>query len=306
MIVTVTMNPAIDKTVELDQFVHNGLNRVQNSTSDVGGKGINVSKTIHSLGGTSIATGFLAGDSGKNIVNALDQLGIQNDFVFVEGETRTNLKIVETGGILTEVNEKGPDIDEASLKALTDKLLSYAKEGTLFVLAGSVPMGVPKDIYQSLITLLKEKGAKVLLDVDGPMFVEGLEAAPHIVKPNQFELQQYFEIPGEISKEMLEGMGRKLLEKGIEIVAISRGADGAVFFVDGDVVWVEGLKVSAHSTVGAGDAMVAAIAYSVAEKRETKDWIRLAVATSAGAVTTIGTKPPTREVVDELMKQVKI
>ncbi len=126
MIITVTMNPAIDKTAELDTFVHEGLNRLQNPISDVGGKGINVSKTIHALGGESIATGFLAGNNGKMIQETLRIQGIKTDFLFVEGETRVNLKVIEPGGVLTELNEPGPTISKEIVEELIQKLESYA------------------------------------------------------------------------------------------------------------------------------------------------------------------------------------
>ncbi|MBO5486269.1 MAG: 1-phosphofructokinase, partial [Eubacterium sp.] len=139
MIVTVTMNPAIDKTVDIERLEYGGLNRISHVEMDAGGKGINVSKTIHELGGESIVTGFIAGNTGKIIQNVMDEWQIKSDFVEVEGETRTNTKVYESTGSLTELNEPGPEIKEADLQQLLKKLEGYAKEDTLFVLAGSVP-----------------------------------------------------------------------------------------------------------------------------------------------------------------------
>ena len=122
MIITVTMNPAIDKTVEIEQLVPNGLNRIQKVEYDAGGKGINVSKTIHELGGESLAMGFLGGNAGKTIENVLTSWNIQHDFIWVEGETRTNTKVFEKSGGVTELNEPGPVINEAQVEELIQKI----------------------------------------------------------------------------------------------------------------------------------------------------------------------------------------
>lgn len=144
MIITVTMNPAIDKTVDIEELERGGLNRIQRIVLDAGGKGINVSKTVKELGGTTVATGFLGGNSGAVIENVLKEYGIKSDFVQVEGETRTNMKVVEQGGIVTELNEPGPVVTQAQTDELIAKLEGYASEDTLFVLAGSIPRGVDR------------------------------------------------------------------------------------------------------------------------------------------------------------------
>lgn len=306
MIVTVTMNPAIDKTVEIDRLQPGGLNRIQKVEYDAGGKGINVSKTIHELGGESIATGFLGGNAGKTIETVLNERGIRNDFIWVEGETRTNTKVFETSGAVTELNEPGPAITEEQLEELIRKLEGYADEQTLFILAGSIPNGVNKEIYSRIIHRVHNKGAKVLLDADGELFRNSLEAGPDIIKPNRVELEEYAGYDYRASGEELLQMARDLRGRGIETVAVSMGKSGAMLVQEGYEVKCPALSVKAHSTVGAGDAMVAALAYSWDNKLDHEQTIRLCMAASAGAVTTIGTKPPTRELVDTLMEQVVI
>ena len=150
MIITVTMNPAIDKTVEIEQLVPNGLNRIQKVEYDAGGKGINVSKTIHELGGESLAMGFLGGNAGKTIENVLTSWNIQHDFIWVEGETRTNTKVFEKSGGVTELNEPGPVINEAQVEELIQKICEHTDKETLVVLAGSIPAGVDKNIYAAI------------------------------------------------------------------------------------------------------------------------------------------------------------
>lgn len=304
MIVTVTMNPAIDKTVDIESLERGGLNRIQHVELDAGGKGINVSKTIHALGGKSVATGFIAGNSGNIIRGVLDQWQIANDFIEVSGETRTNTKVFEKSGELTELNEPGPTVEEKDIKALLDKLEGYAGQDTLFVLAGSVPQGVPKDIYCKITELVHQKGAKVLLDADGELFTKALKAVPDIIKPNRVELEQYAGMDYIASEQELLSAAEKLMEKGIGTVAVSMGKSGAMFLMKDCKVKCPGLKVKAHSTVGAGDAMVAALSYSWSEGKSAEDTVKMCMAVSAGAVTTIGTKPPSMDVVSSLLEQV--
>lgn len=306
MIVTVTMNPAIDKTVEIDTLCPGGLNRIQRVEYDAGGKGINVSKTIKELGGESIAVGFLGGNSGRTIENVLNQKGIRNDFVWVDQETRTNTKVFEKSGELTELNEPGPVISPEQSQELLDKISAYASEGTLVILAGSIPSGVDSDIYAQIIQMVHEKGGKVLLDADGKLFRQALKAVPDIIKPNRVELEEYMGIDYRASEKELLDAAEKFLESGIETIAVSMGKSGAMFVRDGYQVKCPALSVKSHSTVGAGDAMVAALAYAWDQKLGSEDTVKLCMAASAGAVTTVGTKPPSREVVDELINRVVI
>ena len=334
MIITVTMNPAIDKTIDIDSFVHGGLNRIQNIERDAGGKGINVSTTIHHLGGTSLATGFLAGAAGDMIEQALKEYGISSDFIRIDGETRTNTKVVENNGTVTELNEPGPYVGPEHVEELIQKLEFYASPDTIVVLAGSIPKSVDKTIYRMITEKMHAKGAAVLLDADGELFVHALKASPDIIKPNRVELEEYFSLQNDASapdyaqkhsvsgkkstfeassyenscasQENLIGMGQKLLDTGISTVVISMGGDGALFLNHTIILKSDALPVKTHSTVGAGDAMVAALAYGWEQKLPFAECAALAMAASAGAVTTIGTKPPTRELVDELLPQVKL
>lgn len=306
MIISVTMNPAIDKTAQVEQMVAGGLNRLSNSMSDVGGKGINVSKAIKELGGESICTGFIAGSNGKWIQEQLDILGLKHDFIEVSGNTRVNLKVLDRDMNLTELNEIGDSVKEIDIKRLEEKLMDLVKEGDIVVLAGSVPVGVPTTIYYSLINEIKAKGAKVILDADGELFSEGIEAIPHVIKPNKYELCKYFKMDESCSNIDLASAARNLLYKGIEMIVISLGAKGAMFLTHEETAYVKGLQVITHSAVGAGDSMVGALANGYAQNLELVPLIKLAVATSSGAVMTKGTKAPNRAIVEMLMKEVEI
>ncbi len=306
MIVTVTMNPAIDKTVDIGKFERGDLNRIKRVEIDAGGKGINVSKTIRELGGESIATGFVGGTSGTIIKQVLTDLGLRTDFVEVKGETRTNLKVVEETGEVTELNEPGPEVSKDQLNDLLNRLEGYANPDTLFVLAGSIPAGIPTDIYRKITEQVHQKGAMVLLDADGVLFSESLKGKPDMLKPNRSELERYYQMDYRASEQELVSMGEKLLDQGVSMAAISLGQMGAIFLTKEKRYRCPGLRVKAHSTVGAGDALVAALAYSWDEKLPLETCIRLCMGASAGAVTSIGTKPPKRSLVDELVERVEL
>lgn len=307
MIVTVTMNPAIDKTVELDKFIHGGLNRIKAVEYDAGGKGINVSKTINKLGGSTVATGFLGGNTGRTIASVLNETGIKCDFITVNGETRTNTKVFEENGSLTELNEPGPVITEEKIEEIMKKLEGYANKDTLFVLSGSIPKGVDSRIYGRITSLVHKRGAAVLLDADGELFKNSLEVeVPDIIKPNRVELEEYAGIDYRASDDDILKIAESFTKKGINTVAVSMGKSGAMIIKGEYKVKCPALKVKAHSTVGAGDAMVAALAYAWENKLSDEETVKMCMAVSAGAVTTIGTKPPEREVVDRLKEQVII
>lgn len=306
MIITLTMNPAIDKTAELEELKVGELNRLKNVMMDAGGKGINVSKTIKNLEGNSIAYGLIAGNSGSFIENELDQLHIQHDFLRIEGNTRTNLKVLDKDKVLTELNESGPAPSDDELLLLKNKISDQLNKNDILVISGSVPANVPTHYYYDLIQIAHQKEAKVILDADGPLFKEGVKANPSIIKPNKFELCQYYNVSENIDDEEIVKLARKFISDGVEIVAVSMGSKGALFISKSEAMKVNALKINAHSSVGAGDAMVAAIAYSLDNEYNLEKLVKLSVATSAGAVVTEGTKPPTKALVDELIEQVVI
>jgi len=302
-IITVTLNPALDKTARIDVMSPGGLNRLENVVVDAGGKGINVSKLIAALGGESIATGFLGGGPGEEIAQTLRELGIKSDFVKIGQPTRTNLKVLCDQHGITEFNEPGAMVSSSEMDALKQKLLDYAKPDTIFVFSGSLPRGVDADVYATLIHLVKDCGAMVFLDADGAAFRAAVEAKPDYIKPNKFELLQYF---GADENADCIALCQQLLDKGIKMAAISMGAEGAFFVTKKESLHAPGLKLNALSTVGAGDSMVGALVYAFSKGMTLCEAAILGIAASAGAVTTEGTKPPSRELIDELMTQVKL
>jgi 1-phosphofructokinase len=317
MIVTVTLNPAIDKTAELDDLSPGELNRLRSVVTDVGGKGVNVSKTVAALGETSVAIGFAGGAPGDEIVRFLERGGIKADFVKVEGTTRTNLKVLDRGTRLTELNEPGVTVTPRELSALVEKFSVYAGPSAVFVLSGSLPGGVDAEFYARAIRTVHSAGALAFLDADGEAFKAAVEEAPDLIKPNRHELAEYFNKFGKLGKNEnlglreLEELCLKMRAKGVKKIALSMGADGAMF-VNGknekneNSLYAPSVPVEVRSSVGAGDSMMAALAFAAERRMSWEDAAALSVAVSAGAVTTVGTKPPERKLVDELLKQVQL
>lgn len=291
MIITVTLNPALDKTIEINEFEVGRVNRVSAMRQDAGGKGINVSKVIKSLGGTSKAIGILGGRTGSYIKSFLDLTGIENEFISVNGETRTNIKIVDRARKTnTDINEPGPEISRESLEKTERILMNNLDKDSIVVFSGSVPANVPKDIYGRWIQLVKSCGAKALLDADRELLRCGIKEGPFLVKPNIHELEELSGVKanGPIEAERL---GRSLLSQyGIELVVVSLGQKGAIFINKSRSVLAHTIKVDAISTVGAGDSMVAALAFCLEKGVDFEKSITLSMAAGIANVMTSGSQ----------------
>lgn len=305
MIYTVTLNPALDKTVEIPGMALDTVNRITEMRTDPGGKGINVSKVIAKLGGESCAAGILGGGSGKMLEKLLKGEPFATRFRFVEGQTRTNLKIIDREGHTnTDINEPGLTVTAAELDALLRELLAELRPGDIVVLAGSLPKGAPQDTYRSWTAACKKAGARVFLDADGALLAEGIKAAPYLIKPNDDELSRLAGKKLETLEE-LTAEGRKLLERGIERVVISLGGRGALYLRKGSTIYAEGLRVPVGSTVGAGDSVVAALAYAEAQGLSEEEAVRLSTAAGAANVMCSGTQAAEREAVEALLPKVR-
>ena len=305
MIYTVTLNPALDKTVEIPGMALDTVNRITEMRTDPGGKGINVSKVIAKLGGESCAASILGGGSGKMLEKLLEGEPFATRFRFVEGQTRTNLKIIDREGHTnTDINEPGLTVTDADLDALLHELLAELRPGDIVVLAGSLPKGAPQDTYRTWTAACKKAGARVFLDADGALLAEGLKAAPYLIKPNDDELSRLAGKKLETLEE-LTAEGRRLLERGIERVVISLGGRGALYLRKGSTIYAEGLKVPVGSTVGAGDSVVAALAYAEAQGLSEEEAVRLSTAAGAANVMCSGTQAAEREAVEALLPKVR-
>lgn len=305
MIITVTLNPAIDKTVEINNVHINSVNRVSSTRLDAGGKGINVSKIVQSLGGKSKALGFLGGRAGTFIKKYLDEMNIENDFVIVQGETRTNLKIVDpVERTNTDINEMGPQITPEDIEQLEKQMLHSVNDKSIIVFSGSVPPNIEPDIYQKWICQVKEKGGKTILDADGEMMRLGIAAGPYLIKPNIHELERVLGREIKNSDEVISAARSLMKQHGIEIVVVSMGEEGALFLNNQVTILAEGLVVDVKSTVGAGDSMVAALAYAIDNGETFEKAVTLAVAAGTANVMTYGTEPSSLALIQELENKV--
>lgn len=304
MIITVTLNPAIDKTVEVPDFSLGTLNRTVSSRMDIGGKGINVAKAVRALGYECVATGLLFGQSGRFAGKALEKLGITCDFVYAPGEVRTNIKINDpVSHVTTELNEPGPGVAAGILLELKNRIAERLMPGDILVFSGSVPPGTARDIYRDWIGYFNERGAYTILDADGDLFRFGMEAGPCAVKPNLHELGNYFGRPLETTGEVYAKV-RELFRFGSERILCSMGDKGAVMADLHTGLFLPAMPVHVNGTVGAGDAMVAAMAVSKARGDTAESALCLAVACAAASVMKEGTGTPSFEEVNSLLGQI--
>ena len=306
MIYTVTLNPAIDKTVVIEAFNAGSVNRVKSVREDPGGKGLNVSKCLQNLGAESVAAMILAGDTGRKLEAMVDRLQIPVLAVWAEGESRTNLKIIDpVKKENTDINEPGPVVSAGLLEELKQAVGSRVQPGDLVILSGSLPAGVDRSLYGDWTTYFRGIGACVYLDADGEPMQKGIAAAPYMIKPNNEELAALLGKSCLTMEEML-AEGRRLLGTGIREIVISLGGDGALFVSEDGCYHAEGLSVTVKSTVGAGDSVVAAAAYGQVKNLSREERIRLCTAIGAASVMQSGTQPPEAGLVWKLAEQVSI
>lgn len=306
MIYTVTLNPAIDKTVTIPNFSAGKVNRIQSLRIDAGGKGINVTKCLDSLGVKSIAGAILGGAAGEQILALLAQKGLRTLTVAVSGQTRTNLKIIDQEQCEnTDINEPGPDVPESALLELRNQIGAKICPGDIVILSGSLPKGADVSLYRRWISYFNALGAVVFLDADGPAMQEGIQAKPYLIKPNGAELSRIAGKALTAQQEFIEA-GEALMRTGIREVVISLGSDGAIFLSEDGKFKANALNVPVLSTVGAGDSMVAAMAYGLEKKLPRAKKIQLAIAMGAASVMCDGTQAPDAELVWKLAEQVEI
>lgn len=289
-VVTVALNPSIDKTVTVKEFVPYGLNRVEHSQVDPGGKGINVARVLHSFGVKSTAAGFLAGHTGKLLQNFLAQDGIDSDFMEIPGETRINIKIFDRKAKkITEVNESGCVVSSEELPKFQERFRELCGEARITIMTGSLPPGVPDNVYAQFIETAKAAGAQTILDADGEALKKGIASRPFAIKPNIHELEALAGRPLATQQDVL-AFGRELIHEGIGLVIVSMGADGAIVLNEKEAYKTDPWKIQVKSATGSGDSMVAALAAELMRGASLSDIAR--AATAAGTVT--ASKPGTQ------------
>lgn len=303
MIVTVTPNPVLDRTLIVPRIKLNEVLRAAATRLDWGGKGFNVSRALKALGTESVALGFIGGATGQLLEQGLHELGIATDFVHIAGETRTNIVIAEQDtGRYIKVNEAGPVVSAEEQAAFFSLVRRRVRPGELWVLSGSLPPGVPPDFYADLITAVQQAGAQAVLDTSGEPLFLGCRAGPYLIKPNASEAQ---EVTGQEihSDEDALVAARFFLEQGVQIVALSLGAEGLLLASRGWAVRARPPRVQARNPVGAGDALVAGLVWTMLRGLPPEETARWGVACGAAAAMSEGVAFGSREEVEALYRR---
>ena len=306
MIATITLNPSLDRTVTVDGLKVNESNRWTSVYYYAGGKGIDVSRAIHEMGGQTIAYGFIGGDEGRTLEVKLDEDGVPFSFTPIEQETRVNFIISDTrASQQTIINAPGPHISKRELARLLKKLRGIYPTPELMVASGSVPPGVPVDIYYTIVQGAKGRRVGTILDSAGQWLEEGIKAKPYLIKPNVHEAEELLkaELPTE---EAITKAALNLIEMGVEIAVISRGKDGIIAATKDGIFKAVPPPVKVRSAVGAGDCTIAGLALKLAWGEPLIEACRLAVAMGTAAVLTPGTELCYRPDVEKLLPQINV
>ena len=306
MIYTMTLNPAVDRELVVPAIEFDSVLRAIDWRVDYGGKGFNVSRLLISLGVPSVAVGFAGGRAGELLRDGLHSLEIQTDFVWVEGETRTNVSIVsQSENRYIKANEPGPRISPENQQQLLDKVQSLAQAGDWWVLAGSLPPGVPDTIYARIIESLNTKGAKVILDASGSALLHGCKAGPYLVKPNALEAHQITGLPVDNLAQVVAA-ANATLQMGPAHIVVSMGKDGALLVEAGQAWIARSPKIEERNPIGAGDSMVGGLVWGLHQNLPVSDALRWGIACGAATASLSGTAVGTRPMVEALYAQVVI
>ena len=305
-IATITLNPAIDRTVSVPNFKIGKVNRVVHEQANAGGKGVNVASNLADYGFAVTVTGFLGTENSHIFEQLFARKQIEDRFVRIEGSTRIGIKIIdEVYEETTDINFPGQTPSDQDVSQLFDVVAALTTECEWFVLSGSIPIGAPEDIYQKLIKVIRAGGRSVALDTSGRALKLALRAAPTLIKPNLDELR---ELTGnQIKTEaMVIEAARQLLDQGIETVVVSLGEQGAIYVEVNHVVQAIPPKVTVKSTVGAGDAMVSGTVAGKIKGLSLEECARLATAFSISAISQVGSGLPSLEAIEDFKDQVEI
>lgn len=288
MITTITMNPALDKTIKTDGLMYGEVNRVGNFREDMGGKGLNVGRILNGFGIPTMNLAFIGEDNRHKIIEYIKQDAMAFDYVSVPGHTRTNIKIVEMAkNMTTDINEEGIQIGREDYAKLMAKLEGFSRNSEFIVMSGSLAPGIPDTAYGN-ITRLYKKRCKIAIDASGDVLKSALSGQPYIIKPNIHELEGVVEREIEDEKEAIAA-AREIIETyGVTYVLVSMGEQGAIL-VTADEAYLAGvLPVEVVSTVGAGDSMLAGFIFALTRKKTLEECLAFGTACSALTISVDG------------------
>ena len=306
MILTVTLNAAIDKRYVVDNFKTGEVNRVKECTYVPGGKGLNVSKPASIYGAEVVATGFVGGHAGAYIEDALKPFGIKSAFYHVGAESRSCINIWdEINQVQTEFLEPGFTLTDEDFAGFEEEFRGLVKETKVVAMSGSVPKGLDGTAYQRLVKIVKDAGIPVILDTSGRLLEMGIEAAPTMIKPNIDEIRM---LTGKHCDDIQDiiNAAKEIHAKGVEIVAVSLGGDGSIVVGDEGIFRARVPKIDAVNTVGCGDSMIAGFALGLSKELSLPETLKLASAISAAAAMREETGFFVMEDMEKLLPQIEI
>ena len=308
MIITVTLNAAMDKTLEVPSFTPGRRHRTVDQTTMPGGKGVNIARAIKRLGQPVIATGFAGGATGARIVEALNDESILNDFVRISDESRTNTAVMDpTTGLQTEINERGPAVAAKELELFTEKLLYLAQGASICVFAGSLPRGVDSDVYASLIREVRRLGVTTMIDTDGEPLRLSMRSEPDLVSPNELEAEELVGHEFNDSEDRAAAVAEMTRQGAHEaIMTVSDGCYANIYVGSSPALFrVRVAEQEARSAVGSGDAFLAGYVAARYAEREPEECLRFGVACGAESTQHFGAGILDPARVDRLLGEVE-
>jgi 1-phosphofructokinase family hexose kinase len=306
MIVTVTLNPAVDRTYFIRDFAWNRTIRASQSVVGMGGKATDASWVLGELGYANLALGFAAGDTGRLMEKMLRQRGCKTDFVRVDGETRTNIVIISSeGNGQSTLAEPGLPLTTREVEQLRSKFSAALKKANCVLIGGSVPPGLDVSIYSELVQQARQAGLPVVFDASGPGLKAGMEGGPTVAKPNIDEIAELYGRPVTTVEKAYQA-GRELQDKYGAALVITLGREGALAVLAGRAYRIPVLKIPVVSTAGAGDAVLAGLAAALSEGKPIEDGLRLGFAAAAAVCLTPATADCRKADVERFLPQIEL
>lgn len=305
MILTITLNPAVDKTYTTGNLMLGQVNRMRTVHNIAGGKGINVAKILRQYGYSVMTAGFLGGYTGQFIESCMREIQAECHFTKVAGETRSSINVLAEDGYVTEILEPGPVVSPQELEQFLEDYKAAVAQCDLIVMSGSVAKGISADIYRNLIAIGKEAGKRCILDTSGEALLHGIEAAPYMMKPNQKELEYLI---GHRLKDIgeVQEAAQRLRKKGIGHVLVSLGKKGLLSVSEQGALWAKSPSVKAVNTVGCGDSVVASYAISVLKGEDEYTALKRAAAISAANAVSLESGDISLELAEDLLEKIQI
>lgn len=304
-IVSLSLNPAIDLTYEINHLTHDQKSRATSTSYDPGGTGINVGRALEKLNAHSYTCCIIAGKMGE-FLNSMMKQELDNSYCLkVEGETRINTTILQQSpSYQYEINATGPTITPHQLDQIVNQFLTLCGQG-IGILTGSLPLGISENTYRNINTKLQKQGGHCIIDAPVAVMKKTLSSNPFLIKPNLHELEI---LTGKILNniDQIATEARQLVQQGVTNVCVSLGEDGAILTDSDNSYYCKSPDITTHSTVGAGDSMVAGLAYGFTHKQSPEQTLKLAVACGAGTAQQPGTQLFKVKELDQLVKQISV